>query len=467
MKTLKWTATALLSCSLLSGTALAQGTGARPGGLVRQTAAESEMNDYVVVADQPVASPSDKPATPPPPAATEEKAPVVNGNLPAANGEEPAAEEEAAGDEEWRLFRVPALEKHRINIHGWIDQGFTANPQSPANRFNGPVTFNDRSNEYMLNQVYLITEREVKTDGCGFDVGGRVDLLYGTDYRFNQAYGLETNWDQTERFYGLAMPQLFASIGYNDWTFQFGRFYTVVGYEVVTAPDNFFYSHAYTFQYGEPFTHTGMLAKYKLNDRLTVSGGFQRGWDQWEDINNSTGFLGGITWNSEDEKTSIAFGLVAGNEQPTGGSTRTMFSTVVSRKLGDKLKYVFEWDHGFEDNIADGGTGDATWDGLVNYLFYDLNDKWALGMRYEWFSDPDGVRVNGLGAPHGIPFTAFPANWNELSLGVNYKPHSNVLIRSEARWDWVDKLTATGGYPYDDFTRGSQFLWGNDLILKF
>jgi hypothetical protein len=36
-----------------------------------------------------------------------------------------------------------------------------------------------------------------------------------------------------------------------------GHFYTLLGYEVVTAPDNFFYSHSYSMQYGEPFTHWG------------------------------------------------------------------------------------------------------------------------------------------------------------------------------------------------------------------
>ena len=53
------------------------------------------------------------------------------------------------------------------------------------------------------------------------------------------------------------MPQLYADFAYNRLTVRLGHFYTIIGYEVVTAPDNFFSSHAYTMQYGEPFTHTG------------------------------------------------------------------------------------------------------------------------------------------------------------------------------------------------------------------
>ena len=64
------------------------------------------------------------------------------------------------------------------------------------------------------------------------------------------------------------MPQAYAEVGYNDLTVKVGHFYTIIGYEVVPAPDNFFYSHAYTMQYGEPFTHTGMLGDVQRQRQL-------------------------------------------------------------------------------------------------------------------------------------------------------------------------------------------------------
>jgi len=175
---------------------------------------------------------------------------VVSAQEPAANGNG----EEEEKDEGFKLFRLPFLTDRGIDVRGWLDQGFTWNPAEPANRFNGPVTFNDRSNEYQLNQMYLITERVTKTEDKEWDIGGRVDLLYGTDHRFTAAAGLETEWNEGERFYGLAMPQLYADLAYQKWVFRFGHFYTVHGYEVVPAADNFFYSHSYGLQYGEPFT---------------------------------------------------------------------------------------------------------------------------------------------------------------------------------------------------------------------
>jgi hypothetical protein len=424
--------------------------------------AESPFREETPKAAPPAPSPSDGAA---PPAAASEPMDVV-----VATDFDPCTPcPEPCQDDWFRLLKFPVLEEERIDVRGWIAQGFTWNPDRPANRFNGPVTFNDRSNEYQLNQMYLIVERTTKNDGCGWDLGGRVDVNFGTDSRFLWANGLETRWDQTERFYTLALPQMYADVALNKWLFRFGRFYTIAGYEVCTQPDNFFYSHAYTVQYGEPFTHTGMLAKYRLNDQWTFAAGFHRGWDQWEDNNDKIGFLGGVTWTSPDERTSLALNVVSSNEQPLGESTRTLIDVIFTRKIGEKIRYVLQADFAHETNVvpAQQGLEDAEWFGVLNYLFYDLNPRWTLGLRYEWFSDDDGTRVGGLGYPHGVPLFPVPSHWQEIAVGVNYKPHPNILVRSELRWDWVDPLVAVRDRPFDDFTNGGQFLWGNDLIVKF
>jgi len=381
----------------------------------------------------------------------------------------------------WKLFDGPRLEKYNIDIRGWVDQGFTWNSGNPANRFNGPVTFNDRSNEYQLNQFYFIAERVTKTENRDWDVGGRVDFLYGTDSRFAVATGLETTWNEGQRFYGLAMPQIYGDIAYKKWVFRFGHFYTIHGNEVVMAPENFFYSHAYSFQYGEPFTHTGIMATYQLSERFSLMGAIVEGWDNWTDANQKPGFMGGLKWTGPYERTSVAWSLILSNEQDPGiKSTRTLSTIVVSQKLGQKWKYIFQNDYGYETNV--GGTGaEAKWYTFDNYLLYELSDKWSFGARYEWFIDEDGTRVAGIGIRDGllkgIPLTAIPAQWQEASVGLNYKPNLNTILRSELRWDWAtpvggatwtDPVTGLPAHgPFQDFTQRHQFLWGTDLIVRY
>ena len=69
-----------------------------------------------------------------------------------------------------------------------------------------------------------------------------------------------------------AIPQLYVEAGYGDLSVKAGHFYTIIGYEVVQATGNFFYSHAYTFNFSEPFTHTGVLATYNASDDVTDLG---------------------------------------------------------------------------------------------------------------------------------------------------------------------------------------------------
>lgn len=79
----------------------------------------------------------------------------------------------------------------------------------PASKFNGPYNAVDRANEAMMNQVSIIAERTLPTDGS-VGVGARTDLLYGKDFPLAMSLGRETNpgprdWNSGE-YYGLAIP---------------------------------------------------------------------------------------------------------------------------------------------------------------------------------------------------------------------------------------------------------------------
>ncbi len=365
-------------------------------------------------------------------------------------------------------------------VRAWLDQGFTGNADSPSDGFNGPLMFNDRSNEYQMNQLYLSLGRAVDTNRFAWDIGGQVDLLYGTDYFFTTAIGLETNRDGTPKWnssngprgsgaalYGLAMPQVyaevFAPIG-NGLTVKMGHFYTILGYESVMAPENFFYSHSYSMQYGEPFTHTGMLATYDVSPCLTFDAGFTRGWDTWEDPNETLGFLGGVTWTSPDDRTSIAFALHTGNEDAAGDNNRTVYSLVLSRQLTQRLTYVFQHDLGVEADAAVIGVDrvDGNWYSINQYLIYQLNCTTSIGLRAEWFRDEHSTRI--FTVPAGL---VEGRDYSELTLGLNWKPNQHVVLRPEVRWDWsgVNAPSLGVGGMYDDFSKKSQFTIGLDLIL--
>ncbi|TWU65305.1 hypothetical protein V7x_08510 [Crateriforma conspicua] len=338
-----------------------------------------------------------------------------------------------------------------VSIGGWVQMGYhtAALP-----------LFNSRPDEYQLHQAWLYAEKAIDTSN-GFDIGGRIDYVYGTDSQDTQAFGISNNhWDNdwdNGTDYGHAMPQLYVEAGYGDLSVKAGHFYTIIGWEVVTAPDNFFYSHAYTMYNSEPFTHTGALATYNVGDHVSVMGGYVFGWDSgFED--NGDAFLGGVSVGLTDSLT-VTYATVGGrfgdgniNRVVDGvvgrGENGYMHSIVADYAVSDNLQYIFQSDLLDTEDI-DGATVRDTF-GINQYLIYTLSDCWAVGTRFEWYQADAGVfnTDNDIYA---------------LTSGVNYKPHANVLVRPEIRWDWVD------GDPTDilENSDDDQFTFGIDTIFLF
>jgi len=363
------------------------------------------------------------------------------------------------------INELKPLQSNNIQIGGWMSGGITyASHDNPSNG-NGPISFNDRINEFQLNQLNLFIEKAVNK-GDSWDFGGRVDFMFGTDSRKTQALG----WDnkmiprnngnspgEGERFYDVAFPQAYAEIYApfgNGITAKVGHFYTIIGYEVVTSPDNFFYSHAYTMLYGEPFTHTGALLSYDINDSLSITAGAVMGWDNFREEPGAWNFLGGVTFTPGDD-TSLAISLITGDTDETSNINRTMYSVVLSHNFTDKLHYVFQHDFGVEQNGAMMANGqNADWYGVNQYLTYDINDKLSAGIRAEWFRDSAGFR------------TGYDGNFYAVTAGANYTPTSWLKLRPEVRYDNFGGDNG-GIHPYDDNNEFDQIAVSMDMIVTF
>ena len=408
------------------------------------------------------------------------------------------------------------LKDNGISIGLWSNAGITYNAQSPNNNFNGPVTFADRSGEFQLNQLNLSIQRAVATEGDSWDFGGRFDAFFGTDAIFTQAYGVpsfdvnsaqtkvRSSWDLNilgtngNRFYGLALPQAYLEsyvpVG-NGLNVKAGHFYTPIGYETVPAPDNFFYTHAYTMQYGEPFTHTGFLGNYAVDKNWAVMGGVVTGsatggWDGgWNQQLGNWGGLFGTTWTSNDEATSANIsGSYAGTSEQNSSSW-ALYSVVLKHNITEKWHLIGQHDHGFADNTYDYATStpnaiNAQWYGINTHMYYDIKDDLSVGIRGEWFRDQNGFRVcspgrvaastnndgysYALGSGQLNNSSCVAASWYAFTVGMNYKPTPWLNLRPNVRYDWVDG-TAPDGSRYNPFGNGkqSQFLFSTDFTINF
>ncbi len=327
-----------------------------------------------------------------------------------------------------------------ITFGGWTQWGYTTSSTG---------LFNVNPDRVHNNQSWLYIEK-VADGSEGFDYGFRADFMYGVDGFTTQAFGNNPGrWDFMNGYdfgiYGWAMPQLYGEVAYGDWAVKVGHFYTLVGYEVVTAPDNFFFSHAFTMFNNEPFTHTGALATYSGIENVEIYGGWTAGWDtgfdRFNDGDNSNGssFLGGAALTLTDDLT-VTYIATAGDLGTRGEGYS--HSVVVDAQLTEELNYVFQTDL-VETNAgtAPATAGDHQFS-INQYLFYWPSECLGYGARAEWWK----TSGNSI---------------YEVTAGINVKPSANLVIRPEYRYQWTTTPGLLG--PLDD----SQGIFAVDAIVTF
>jgi hypothetical protein len=307
-------------------------------------------------------------------------------------------------------------------------------------------SFNDVPNGVRLQQAWVYLEKKAQASCCCYDWGMRADIMYGTDAQKTQAFGNPAgSWDEgwDNGYYGWAIPQLYGEVAYGNWSVIAGHFFTLVGYEVIPAPQNFFYSHSYTMFNSEPFTHTGVLATYS-NCGTDIYAGWTLGWDTgFDNLDNGSSFLGGFSTDVVDD-VRATYILTAGNfGARSNGTDGYSHSVVFDATLTSCLNYVLQSDY-YTDRT------DRQDVGINQYLLYSINDCWGAGVRAEWW------KSNGITGGANNLHTSY----YEVTGGLNYRPHANIVFRPELRYNW----TPSDAKFQDDF---NQWVFGVDCIATF
>lgn len=344
-------------------------------------------------------------------------------------------------EDAWDLSDNLFGEESDLDVGGWTQWGYTNNSTGLFNT--NPDRFNNHQSWIYLEKV---------ADGSnGIGLGGRVDFMYGTDADDTQAFGNDPgNWDFMNGWdrgagYGFAMPQLYAEVAAGDLSVKIGHFYTLLGYEVVTAPDNFFFSHAFTMYNSEAFTHTGAIASYAVSDDTTVYAGWTAGWDTgFDQYGGGSSFLGGFSTGLGDNAT-FTYITTFGDFGVIGEGYS--HSIVIDFALTDNLNYIFQSDvlDTNEDVLGDGGSTYHTV-GINQYLIYTISEKVGVGGRAEWW------QANG-------------SSVYQMTAGVNFRPMPNLIIRPEIRYQWsphYDQFPVVA----DTYSFG-QGIFGIDAIFTF
>jgi hypothetical protein len=309
--------------------------------------------------------------------------------------------------------------KNMLGMSIYLQGGYTYNFLDPDSRINELRGFDQKANTLTLDLAQLVFTKDAPVGGVGY----RLKLSAGETAKFIHAAGLgnlDDEFDLTEAYIVYVAP-----LG-RGLKFEFGKFATMHGAEVIEARDDMNYSRGLLFNYAIPFTHTGLMIGYPFSDAISVNAYVVNGWDNFNDEGKSKTL--GLTVNiTPVEQFSAAINLMNGRELlGTMESNRFLSDTVLTVKPVKNLTFVVNTDYATQSGAAPDGS-DAKWYGIAGYVKYDFSDLFSTAVRAEYFKDPDGVRTP----------TAQTAK--EVTLTPEFRIAKNLIIRPEYRHDWSDQ----------------------------
>jgi len=345
-----------------------------------------------------------------------------------------------------------------IEVHGYVDSYYGLRLGAPQNALNELRAF-DQPNGFVLN---LAKATVLMNPTATVPVGFRIDLGFGNTMNVIAAaspyLGPTYNVDAANAF--KFVEQAYGTLKLGDFAIDLGRFVTSAGAEVIEAKDNWNYSRSLLFTWAIPLTHTGLRVAYAVPtvEGLTLQAGIVNGWDVT--VTNSpfkTLNLAAI-WNGPDS-TVLSLVYYGGPSPAVGGPVAAYPGTT----YGPVANAYGGWQNVL-DLVAQRGFGDFTVNlngdlgilaGVGNWYGFSimgkysaLGDKLRVSARYEYFWDPDGVRL-GL---NGGQYTE-----GTVTLGVPVT--SNAEVRLEYRIDHANKGIFYGGSNNNNTLEAALMAW--------
>jgi hypothetical protein len=402
-----------------------------------------------------------------------------------------------------------------VTITGWLSGGITPNFASPANGVNFGRLFDDRSGTPMFNQAVLTVQRQLDPKATGYDFGFKVQGMVGSDARYTHFLG-ELDYaihDRTQldivEAYGIVHLPWVTPFSQGGIDVKVGQWVTLNGAEVITAPDNIFYSHSYIFNFG-PFKHTGVMTITHATSWLDVYAGVTTGTNTsigWPgDNNNSPSVAGGVGLNLLDGSLTVLAVTHAGPENPkqtdplgvgwtntavacgcAPSSTWRYYNNITTTwKATENLTFITDMTYNRDDGwnvdpLTGRGRGVESY-GVAQYATYKVNDWVKVSGRAEIYRDNNNFFVaafpgyfDNINLQHGFPapstiFAPTPTTYLSFTAGLTLTPEvpknpyiTGLTLRPELRWD----TTLNGATPFAGGTKRSTVTFGLDAIVPF
>lgn len=338
-----------------------------------------------------------------------------------------------------------------IQVGGHLDVQYNYNLTDSTDVIRGGNTgriFDNDLKSFTINAAELNFTKEADPEG---GAGFRIDIVSGEDTGVVAADGLTgDSFDLQQAYIEYVQPLKFfegSSILPDSINIKAGRFVTLAGLEVIEGPDNWNISRSFAFGLTIPFVHTGVRTNFGLfNDKLDVYLGLNNGWDNPVDNNTYKTVEFGLGY-SPLENVSLFHTIYYGPETTaTNAHKRFLLTNVITWDATDKLSFMGEFNYGNQRREVTRALENIEWFSFNGYARYQLNDRWAVAYRAEFFRDTKAFRS---GLDNSL--------W-EQTLTLERKFTDSMLGRLEYRYDKANNFNAFDTDSHQS-TIGAQLLY--------
>lgn len=346
---------------------------------------------------------------------------------------------------------------HNLRFFGWANGGYTGSSTGE-----GLLEIEPRANRFgdawLLSQGAVVLERIASSSSSWW--GFRSEFYMGADAALLRPLD---GFGPTSPKFGTDFRQAYFSFYAPVLTdggveVKVGRQYTPLGYETTMAPYRPMYSQAYAWIYSQNGATTGAIATVHVDQKLDVITGVTLGVNSLFDLRGRAPCYIGRGIYRPDSKTKI-IGTAYTGPQPIAaakghvGKWQTEVEAQVDRRVNRRLDLVSETNFGWDTRDPANNNQTSSWVGTYGMAIIHTHRWLDVNTRAEWFHDLDGSR------------TGHPANYSEVTGGINFMPRASVNFRPEVRWDGADRnvFGPTGRPPYQNH----QWTYAFETLLKF
>ena len=277
-----------------------------------------------------------------------------------------------------------------LDLKAFVDGYYNYNFNQPRPRVSSLRAFDGPSNQFALNLIELTLAKS--PDATNSRLGFNLTLGYGN--AMNVVNSTDPGGLGFAQYLKEAYFSYLAPVG-KGLLFDFGKFVTQHGAEVIESKDNWNYSRGLLFTYAIPFYHFGLRAKYAFSDKYQVTGYLVNGWNDIVDNNTGKTFGVQVGWNPT-KKLAVVQNYMLGPEQPANNQNlRQLTDTVVTYSPTTRLSLMLNYDYGRGDRIA-GLPRPVWWSGVAGYARYAFSSRYAVATRYEYYDDHDGFTTGAV-----------------------------------------------------------------------